>query len=189
MTFVGPYLVGCILLVVAGAAKAIRPSDTARALHVVLPGVPLALLRGAIRLGALIEASLGVVAAVLLDRPLAGAVAVSYFAFGAFIVYVRLRHGALASCGCFSTPDTPATWLHVLVNLAFGSAAVLVSTAGSTGTVVSVLGGQPLDGLPLVAACLAGTWLSYLVLVEFARLTSVRRTLVATATASLGGER
>jgi hypothetical protein len=189
MTFVGPYLVGCALLVVAGLAKGIRPGDTARALHVVVPGVPLSLLRAGIRLGALMESALGVAAAVVLDRPLAGAVAASYIAFAGFVVYVRLRHGALASCGCFSTPDTPATWLHVIVNMAFGSAAVFVVTAPPTGTVFSFLGRQPLAGVPLLAACLVGTWLSYLALVEFARLTTARRILAATASASLGGGR
>ena len=39
----------------------------------------------------------------------AGLVAVSYGAFAAFVAWLRVRHGALASCGCLGTPDTPAT--------------------------------------------------------------------------------
>ncbi len=33
------------------------------------------------------------------------------------VAYARSRGGALASCGCFGTPDTPATLLHVVVDL------------------------------------------------------------------------
>jgi hypothetical protein len=148
VTFLGPYLVACVLLVVAGLGKGYRPLDTSRALGVLMPRVPKPMLRGLIRTLALAEAGLGAAAAVAPDRPLAGAVAASYLAFAAFIVFVRLRHGALASCGCFSTPDTPATWLHVALNLALGAAAGAVSMSGSSDMLFSLLARQPLDVLP-----------------------------------------
>jgi hypothetical protein len=104
-------------------------------------------------------------------------VAASYLAFAVFVVFVRLRHGALASCGCFSTPDTPATWLHAVVNLALAAAAGSVSASGSPDTVLSVLARQPLDGVPLIATTALGAWLAYLMLVGLARLSAVRRTM------------
>ena len=177
MTFLGPYLVACSLLLVAGLAKALRPLDTARALAALVPRVAPALLRNAVRVLALAEAALGTAAAVAPHRSLAAAVAASYLAFAVFVVFVRLRHGALASCGCFSTPDTPATWLHAVVNLALAAAAGSVSASGSPATVLSVLARQPLDGVPLIATTALGAWLAYLMLVGLARLSAVRRTM------------
>src|SRR6185437_10430271 len=58
MTLFGPYLAACALLVVAGAAKAARPDDTARAAAHVL-GLTLTRWRWVVRLGAGAEAVLG----------------------------------------------------------------------------------------------------------------------------------
>ena len=52
MELIGPYLAGCLLLAVAGVAKAFRPLDTARAVAAVVP-LPLAAVRSLVRAGAL----------------------------------------------------------------------------------------------------------------------------------------
>ncbi|HEY4946865.1 MAG TPA: hypothetical protein VII19_03130, partial [Acidimicrobiales bacterium] len=61
MELIGLYVVACVLLVVAGIAKAIRPDDTARALAAATP-LPMPLLRGVIRCGSIAEAALGAMA-------------------------------------------------------------------------------------------------------------------------------
>jgi hypothetical protein len=108
-------------------------------------------------------------------------VAVSYAVFAGFVVVIRLRHGAVSSCGCFGTPDTPATWLHAVINvfLAASSAALVVDEPG--GNIVTVLRSQPWHGLPLVLAVLVGTWLVVLAFSSLAQLTAVRRTLAVRA--------
>ena len=63
MELIGLYLIAAGLLVVAGTAKAARPDDTTRALVALLPSPPsFRLLRDVVRVGALAEAALGVVA-------------------------------------------------------------------------------------------------------------------------------
>ena len=146
----GLYLAACGLLVVAGAAKVARPADTARALRATLPRFPRA--AGAVRTAAAAEAGLGVVALVFPVAPLAALVAASYLGFAVVVAVVRRRGGALASCGCFGTPDTPATGLHVLIDLALAASAASVAAAGHPGTLGPLLADQPLHGVALVAA-------------------------------------
>jgi hypothetical protein len=180
---IGPYLIGCTLLFVAGAMKAMHPDDTARALAHVMPERLGALadvgrMRGVIRIVAILEAGLGVVA-VALPRPLLAAfVAASYIGFAGVVAYARGRGGALASCGCFGTPDTPATLLHVVVDLVAALAAVLVATsASSAATIATVLSHQPLHGAPLLLVSAVGAWLTYLTLSTLGTLEAVRRTV------------
>jgi hypothetical protein len=189
---IGPYLVACGLLVIAGVAKAVRPDDTARALvqlaaagpsaatgdgaarHRHRPGLRAA--RSAVRAGATAEAVLGAVALVLPRTGTAAAVAVSYLAFAAFVALAMVRGGVLATCGCFGRPDTPPTAIHVAVNLVLAaSAAAVAAAAPSTGTVAGVLRHQPWHGVPLVVVSALGTWLAGLVLVRLAALEVVRR--------------
>jgi Methylamine utilisation protein MauE len=126
MELIGLYLVACALLVVAGTAKAYGPSETA---HALAPLIPLdeALVRRTVRVGAVVEAVLGVAAIVYPHTLLAAAVAASYGVFAAFVAYARARGGAIASCGCFGTPDTPATGTHVVVNLVLCVSAISVA--------------------------------------------------------------
>jgi hypothetical protein len=171
---IGPYLIACVLLIVAGVAKAVRPADTARALGALVP-VPFPWLRGVVRVGSMAEAALGVVA-IALPRPgPAWLVALSYVGFAVIVAVARSKGAAISSCGCFGTPDTPATMLHVLVNLALAGAAATVALAGASGTIASVLSQQPLHGLPLVAVSALGAWLTYLALSGLARVQAARR--------------
>lgn len=181
MELIGLYLIGSALLVVAGVAKAFRPGDTARALAEVLRGrLPL---RGVVRIGAACEALVGL-AAILLPRPLPAAlVCASYLAFAAYVAYVRHRQGPLASCGCVGQPDTPATWLHVAINLVLAAAAAGVAVqATNASTLRSVLDSQPWAGLPLLLACAVGLWLTYQALALLPSLGAARRRLAGVGT-------
>jgi hypothetical protein len=174
MELIGLYLVACALLVVAGTAKAYRPSETA---HALAPLIPLdeALVRRTVRVGAVVEAALGVAAIVYPHTLLAAAVALSYGAFAAFVAYARARGGAIASCGCFGTPDTPATGTHVVVNLVLCVSAISVAVASPTGSIISILSRQPLHGVPLVVASAAAAWLTFLAVSVLADLQAARR--------------
>jgi hypothetical protein len=127
---IGPYLVAGAVLVAAGLAKAWRPADSARALAGPIH-LPVRVLRPGLRAAGAAEALVGAVAVGTLARPAAALVAASYALFAAVVLVVRHRGGPLASCGCLGTPDTPATLLHVVVDL--GLAAAAVSVAGVSG--------------------------------------------------------
>jgi hypothetical protein len=185
MELIGPYLVACCLLVVAGVAKAIRPDDTARAVVLLLAGGrtagpgrlrSLGAVRTAIRLGATAEALLGAAALVLPRTPIAAAVAASYLVFSAVVLAAMVKGGVLATCGCFGTPDTPPTLVHLGVDLLLAAAAVSVAVgAPDIGTTGQVLSSQPWRGVPLVAVSALGAWLAYLTLARLASLEAVRR--------------
>ena len=180
MNFLGVYLVACLLLAVAGAAKTARPADTARAVTVATGFGSLAAVAAVVRVGAALEAALGTVAA-LWPRPVpAGAVAASYTAFAVFTGWVRHRGGPLATCGCFGTADTPATRLHVAVDVTLAAAAGAAAAAGWSGDLFGLLARQPAAGAPLVGASLLGTGLVFLVLSAGGKLHATRR-LVAGA--------
>jgi hypothetical protein len=162
MELIGPYLIGCILLVVAGSMKAIRPDDTARAFASLMPMRLRPLLdvrevRVMIRCLSTIEACLGVLALVV-PRPLdAALVGSSYLAFAVVVSYARTQGGALASCGCFGTPDSPATYLHAFIDLLIGAAAITTAVdAPTTGWIGGVLAHQPLHGVPLALRAPSG---------------------------------
>jgi hypothetical protein len=177
---IGPYLIGCVLLVGAGASKAVRPGDTARALLPLVPPrlrpvVAFGVLRSVVRLLAAVEVAVGALG-LLWPRPLTAAlVGASYVAFAVVIAYARSQGGALASCGCFGAPDTPATYLHVAIDLVLGGAAVAVAVGvPTTGWLVTALAGQPLRGLPLAALTAVGAAMTYLALSGLSRLHAVR---------------
>jgi hypothetical protein len=156
----GPYLTVCGLLVVAGAAKAWAPDTTARALHAA--GLPSR--RSFVRVGGGLEAVLGAAALATGLPELAALVCVSYAAFGAFIVLAFLRGTPISSCGCFGTPDTPPRRLHVALDGAAAVVAAVVATRPAT-SLWTVLGGQPLAGVPLVLLAGAAGYLAYLTFV------------------------
>jgi methylamine utilization protein MauE len=172
---IGPYLIACGLLVVAGASKAVRPANTVRALSQVLPFPRL--IAVAVPTLAAGEMGLGVAAIFWPVPALAAAVAGSYALFAAFVLAVRLRHGALSSCGCFGTPDTPATWLHAVINVFLAVSGLVVALNEPGPTVVSMLRPQPLDGAPLVLAALVGIFLVVLAFTRLAQLTAVGHAL------------
>ncbi len=178
MELIGPYLAACVLLVAAGAAKVLRPDDTARALADTVPlPVTLPMIRHAVRGGALAEVVLGAIALLRPGATTAGLVAVSYLVFALYVAAVSIRGGPLASCGCFGTPDTPAMPIHVVADLFLaGSAALVAATVGPT-TLPGLLAGQPWHGIPLVLLSLLCAWLLVLTLASLARVEGARRRL------------
>ncbi|HLG68282.1 MAG TPA: MauE/DoxX family redox-associated membrane protein [Acidimicrobiales bacterium] len=176
MPLIGLYLAGCALLVVAGSAKSLRPATAAQALAEVVP-MPPAAARHAVRLLAGSEAALGVLALV---RPGAGAapVGASYACFAAYVALVRAKGGALATCGCFGTPDTPATALHLVVDAVLAVAGCWVAADHPGGTVVGALRAQPLHGVPLALASALCAWLALHVMTTAGRLVMARRITV-----------
>ena len=158
-TLAGPYAAVAILLGIGGALKFRRPAPTATALG--SAGLPrsIVLVRafGAgevlVALGAL---TVGHAAFALL-------VALAYLAFAAFVVLALARGGALSSCGCFGEPDTPATPIHVVLDLAAAAVALAVAVGGGSDW-RAVLGDQPLAGLPFVVLTVTSAYLGYVVL-------------------------
>lgn len=174
MTAFGPYLAACALLVVAGVAKAVRPGDTARALAGLRRGLPLRPLSSAVRIGAALEALLGGWAVAEPHRLEAAMVAGSYLVFAGVVGLARARGGVLASCGCFGTPDTPPTRVHLVLDLLLAAAAVAVATSSLHASVLGVLARQPARGAPLVAGAVVLAWLAMAAMTVLARLQSVR---------------
>lgn len=170
----GPYLVACATLVAAGLAKIHRPGNTARAVVAWRPGTPLGPLGMAVRAGAIAELLLGVAAACFPRPALAGAVALSYAGFAAFAALARRRGGSLATCGCFGTPDTAATWLHVVLDAGLSASAVCVAVSDRSGRLAFLPGARPLDGAALLLAALVGTALVLLAMTSLGRLAAVR---------------
>jgi hypothetical protein len=174
LELIGLYLVACGLLVAAGIAKAIRPGDTARALAALVP-IPVPRIRTIVRVGSAAEAALGMVAFVVPRAASAGLVALSYAIFALMVGLARSKDGAIASCGCFGAPDTPATKTHVAVNAGLSIAAGSVAIAAPSGTLVSILSSQPMHGLPLVAVSALCAWLAFLSMSVLAALQAARR--------------
>jgi hypothetical protein len=173
-SLLGPYLAGCVLLVVAGAAKVRRPADTAIALAG-LTSVSRARLQPIVRVAAGAEGLLGGAALARPHALLAGLVALSYVAFAGYVLWARKTGGALASCGCFGTPDTPPTVAHVVMNIAFAAAALAVATAEDGRTIGRVLAGQPGHGAPLLLVSGACAVLAFGVYSQLAQVHGARQ--------------
>lgn len=155
----GPYLAAAALLVAAGGAKLRDPLPLVRALRSV--GLPAP--RSAVRLGAVLELSVGAAAILGGSRLAAVGVAGSYAAFTIFVLVARRRGGVLASCGCFGKVDTPPTRTHVVVTGAAAGLAAAVAVRPLPG-LPGLLADAPGAGLPLIVATVAVAVTGYLVL-------------------------
>jgi hypothetical protein len=175
MAMLGVYLMGCVLLAVAGAAKAVRPADTARALAMSVSRPPTRRWVHAVRALAAAEAVVGVVGVVRPGPAVAAVVAASYLAFTAFVLIAMAKGGALSTCGCFGSPDTPPTGLHAALDLLVAVASAVVAGRVSGGWLGTVVRHQYLRGVPLLAAVLVAAWLAFLVMSPLARLQALRR--------------
>ena len=176
MELIGPYLAACVLLVVAGVAKAVRPGDTARAVATTV-SLPPPTLAPLVVVGATAEALVGLSGLLRPSTWTAGAVAASYLGFAVFVVVARARGGPVASCGCLGTPDTPATRLHVVVDLVLAGSAATVAAATPARWLPALLWRAPWHGVPLAAASVLCAWLAVLALSRLAELGAVRRSL------------
>jgi hypothetical protein len=119
--------------------------------------------RGVVYTLAVAEIATGA-ASLLAGGALAGwAMAVLFGAFLWFVAFALQRRIPISSCGCFGKADTPPSVVHLLLNaggLAGGVWAALLPSR----PLLSVLGDQPLAGLPYLGFLAAGTYAAYLLL-------------------------
>ena len=166
MSFLGPYLAACALLVVGGVLKTIKPHDTARALRLPV---------GPVRIAAAAEAVLGLIALLRPWAPTALLVAFTYAVFAAYVARLRSSGGALATCGCFGEPDTAPTAAHALVDIAFAVSAFVVAFDSRGDAVWRALSDQPGNGAPLVLVSVACAVLAFGALSHLGRVEGARR--------------
>ena len=153
-----PFLASTALLGIAGAAKVVRPADTARALQ--LAGLRAS--RWGVRAGAGAEIVIAV-AALTAPGALTGAlVATSYLAFAVFVAIALHRGWPLSTCGCFGRRDSVPSRSHVALDLAAALSAALWAS-GPPGDLWRALSSQPWGGWPLVLVSLLLSLTSYLV--------------------------
>jgi hypothetical protein len=150
--------VAAILMVVAGAAKVVRPEPAANALGVLgIGAAPLA-----IRLGAGLEVLIGL-AALVAPGPLAAlALGASYLGFAAFVLVLRAKPGA-ESCGCFGADDEPPSLRHVVVDALLGAGCLLAAATGAA-SAGSLLRADWVEGAVFVVLSATAAWLVGLVL-------------------------
>ena len=149
----GPFLAACALLAVAGATKVMRPASAraaAQALH--LPGDS-----RAIRVLGGVELAVAVSGACF-GGWAAAAVAATYVLLTA-AAFSLWRSAPGTPCGCLGASPTPATGGHVALNAIAATIAAVVATGP---TPISVLGDQPLLGIPFLVLTACATWLGAL---------------------------
>jgi Methylamine utilisation protein MauE len=162
--------------VVAGAAKTVRPGDTSRAVAAAVRLRP-SLVQPIVRSVAAVEMLVGI-AGIVRPSPLtASLIAGSYLGFAAFVGVTSARGGPLASCGCFGTPDTPATRTHVVVDLVLAASAAAVASTVPAEWLPRLLARETWSGIPLVLLSLLCAWLAFLAMTRLAELGAARRGL------------
>jgi hypothetical protein len=154
----GPLAAMAGLLAVGGALKLRQPANTVNALRAA--GLPAS--DTGVRILAAAELIIGV-GTLVAEGPLFPALlGLSYAGFTAFVAYALAKHTPLDTCGCFGTPDTPPTVLHLLIT---AGAAVTGFAAAATGTsVAEVVGDQPWAGIPFILMSVLMAYLAYLVM-------------------------
>jgi hypothetical protein len=152
----GPYAAAAILLAAGGGLKFRRPLHTANALRAVhLPHSPVL-----VRALGVAEVAIAT-GALTLGHPLfALLVGASYLAFAGFVLLALARGGAVATCGCFGEADTPATPVHVALDVAAAGVAFAVAAGGGSDW-LALLGDQPLGGLPFAILTVTCAYLGY----------------------------
>jgi hypothetical protein len=162
----GPFAIAAVLLVLGGAAKTLRPDDTARALREAGLRIP----SMGVRLVAVAELLIGGYAIVVGDRASAVLVALSYAAFIGFVVVALGRRLPISTCGCFGRTDTPPSLVHVGIDLGAVVAAAVVAVDPGVG-LLDVVGDQPVAGVPYVILVATG------VLCALVAMTALPKTL------------
>jgi hypothetical protein len=155
----GPYAAVVILLAVGGVQKIRLPRHTANALAAVgLPhSVPFVRTFGAA------EIAVAGGALTVWHPAFAFLVGLSYLAFAGFVLVALARGGSIATCGCFGEPDTPATPLHLVLDLAAAVVALAVAAGGGSDW-WGVLREQPLAGAPFIVLTITCAYLGYVAL-------------------------
>lgn len=151
--FAGPFLAACALLAWSGANKLTRPGPTRLAARAIgLPSTPLGVrVLGAVELTAAI-------AGAIFGRW--GAVLVAVVYAGLTMVSTRLLARAPGTpCGCLGASSAPASRAHIVLNISAGCVAAVAAFGGSP---LSVLGTQPLGGVPFVVLVICAVRLAAL---------------------------
>jgi hypothetical protein len=155
----GWFFLSAALLLVSGGAKLADPASTSGALRVsgLVSG------SGVVYTLAVAEIATGAFS-LLAGGTLAGwALAALYGGFGLFVAFALRRRIPISSCGCFGKVDTPPSVVHLFLNAA-GLAGGVWAALSQSPSLVSVLGDQPVAGLPYLAFLAAGTYAAYLLL-------------------------
>jgi len=163
-TLTGPALTAALLLVFAGATKAVDPAMTAGALRAL--GLPSSKIL--VRLGAAAELLLGLLAVIAGWVAVWWLVAASYLAFAAFVV-AALRAGTmLGSCGCFGREDTPPHPLHVVIDVALAATAAAAAVR-DVGAPLDAIADAPGEGLLVGGLSVLAVVLLYAAFVDLPR--------------------
>ena len=149
------FTVVCALLVLAGVLKVRSPGRAASSLALAGLQMPPAAMRA---LG-VAEVAVGGIAAARPNPISAGAVALAYGIFAAFIVRLR-RRGDEVDCGCFGAEGGGATRVHIVLNAAACAVAVAAALAPPPGT-TWILTRGPLIVVALVCGTAAAVLAAY----------------------------
>jgi hypothetical protein len=153
----GPAVASAVLLAIGGTSKLLRPANTSHALRALrLPAAPLG-----VRLLAGAEIGVAVGALAGGGRSAWLLVAATYLGFACFVLLAMSRGGAVSSCGCFGTPDTPPTSVHVLVTISASALALATAVGHPTGPLLDALADMPLLGLPFLLVTGCCVWFAY----------------------------
>ncbi|MFL5797556.1 MAG: MauE/DoxX family redox-associated membrane protein [Actinomycetota bacterium] len=164
-----PFFLSAGLLIASGVGKLVRPAPAAAALRSAGLGGG----RPAAGFLGLVEVVAGGMA---LWRPgplTAGAVALLYAAFAAFLVRL-LRSGGAAGCGCLGGRDVPASALHVALDLVAAAVAGSVAAWPVAG-LGAVFAASPAAAVPLVVGLIGGGALLIVAVAEVPRAWSSYR--------------
>ena len=160
----GPALVVAALLALAGGQKLVDPTMTVGALRALrVPASP-----AVVRIGSAAELALGVLALTVGGWPAWVLVAISYVAFGTFVVAALRADTMIGTCGCFGREETPPHPLHVGLDLVLAAVA-LACAAVASGSPLDVVVEHPGEGAILVALAALGVWLLHAAFVDLPR--------------------
>lgn len=148
-----PLYIATGVLILAGLAKAMRPSATAGALREL--SIPSPLL--AARVLGVSEIVLGLVAIVTGHWLAWTGVGVGYLSFTIFVLWALRDPSRIGSCGCFGREDTPATPGHLAFNAAAATVALLAAFDPVT---LSSFSGSSFEAILAAVLIGAGIWIS-----------------------------
>jgi hypothetical protein len=167
----GPAVASAILLAIGGTSKLLRPANTSRALRGLhLPAAP-----SGVRLLAVAEIGVAGGALAVGGRYAWLVVGGAYLGFACFVALAMSRGGAVSSCGCFGTPDTPPTLVHVLVTISASGVALATAASNPPGPVLVALAGMPLLGLPFLLVTGCCVWFAYAAVTVLPRTVALAR--------------
>jgi hypothetical protein len=166
----GSYALAALLLLTAGAAKAVRPDPVVRALR----GLGFPIGGWTVRLGAVAESLLGAAALISSSWPITVLVAISFLAFAAFIVAALRRPNLVSSCGCFGGEESPPMLIHLVVDLVLVGFTVAASAHGVV-ALRAFVAHHPMLSVPFLVLISVTTWFVYLSMTALPQLASELR--------------